>query len=252
MSSMRPGNLVIGFGGALAAGKDTVAQRLGKFIEDKHTAVRELEDPIAGNYTILGMSDVLRDAIMIMRPWIVVPRDFKFFEDNGLNNKVIRHMEGDTFGRYDILFSAVENVLTDHEKFNGDCEAEAYTIMKRVPGVREFLQRLGTEVGRDLIHHNVWVEVAAHRIFNARKDGHVFITGIRFPNELQMIRDLGGLSVYVDRDSDLDWAHSSEHSIHPEDFDTVIDNSGTLSDLDTFIIPTFGNLILALREESQT
>lgn len=246
MSSMRPDNILIGFGGALAAGKDTVAKRLGDFIEADFESVREFEDPTAGSYTILGMSDVLKDAIMVISPWVVVPSDFKFFEDAGLNYKVTRHMEGDTFGRYDMLLSSVENVLQDHTEFKGNYESEAYTIMKRVPDVRKFLQRLGTEVGRNLLYENVWVDVASRRITEALQRGHVFITGIRFPNELEMIRNLGGLSVYVDRKLESSEPHSSETSIGVDDFDTVVNNCGTLAELDKFIIPTFGNLITAL------
>ena len=64
-----------------------------------------------------------------------------------------------------------------------------YERAKKETNGRELLQRLGTEVGRNLIHDDVWVEAAFKQI-NAFDD-YVF-TDVRFPNEANKILDEGG------------------------------------------------------------
>jgi hypothetical protein len=104
------------------------------------------------------------------------------------------------------------------------------------PEARRLLQKLGTEVGRNMVGENVWVNIMARKIDDHRGAGHpVVVTGIRFPNEVQMIRELGGRSVWIDRPNlatrGAIAAHASENSVGEQDFDGLIVNDGTLEDL---------------------
>jgi hypothetical protein len=120
----------------------------------------------------------------------------------------------------------------------GDWEL-AYTAIKQIREVRGLLQRLGTDVGRNLIGEDTWVNIAKEKLLTlARADKPAVITGIRFPNEFEMIENIDGYSVWVDRPDQEDTRdksisqHASETSVSPEDFRTIILNNGTLEDLD--------------------
>ena len=56
---------------------------------------------------------------------------------------------------------------------------------------RHCLQTLGTEWGRNLISDSIWIDITRHRI--EESDANVFIIDdVRFDNEAEMIRDMGG------------------------------------------------------------
>ena len=94
---------------------------------------------------------------------------------------------------------------------------------------RQIMQRLGTEVGRS-IHPDVWTRYAARRMATQRASGWV-ITDCRFDNELRMVRQHGGRVWWVDREAAPVADHASESSITAGDADLVVDNNGTLDEL---------------------
>lgn len=121
------------------------------------------------------------------------------------------------------------------ETYSELVERVGYVEAKTDPEVRRLLQKLGTEVGRNMIGENVWVSIMARKIDDHRSAGHpVVVTGLRFPNETQMIRELGGRTVWIDRPSlaaGAAAAHVSENSVSEADFGERIINDGTLEDL---------------------
>lgn len=103
------------------------------------------------------------------------------------------------------------------------------------PEYRRFLQVLGTEVGRDMFGENVWVDLMADKIEKVTAEGkNVVVTGIRFPNEVDLISRLG-VSVWVKRPPmnalDAVSTHASENSVTEADFHYVIKNDKTLNEL---------------------
>jgi hypothetical protein len=104
--------------------------------------------------------------------------------------------------------------------------------------VRRLLQVLGTEVGREMIDPNVWINIAQKRIHEHwTSNRKVVITAIRFPNELEMIRSLGGTSIWIERPTEQRGAieelsgHASETSVSQELFDYTIVNDQDLENL---------------------
>lgn len=61
------------------------------------------------------------------------------------------------------------------------------------------LQLIGTECFRNTIDNDFWVYVVKHRLSNSDYDGTYLITDVRFPNEVKMIHDLGGIVYRVKR-----------------------------------------------------
>jgi hypothetical protein len=95
--------------------------------------------------------------------------------------------------------------------------------------VREFLQKLGTEAIRDNLHKDAWV---MSLFSDYRNYDNWIITDCRFHNEADMVKNLGGTIVRVNRTGvhPLNF-HPSETSMDDWDFDHIIENNGTLEDL---------------------
>ena len=74
-----------------------------------------------------------------------------------------------------------------------------------------------------------WVLQMQDRIMDT--EGNVVLTGVRFPNELQMIRGLDGYIVGVERYGIVLNDHETEKHVDDFDTDVIIHNDGTLSDL---------------------
>jgi len=107
-----------------------------------------------------------------------------------------------------------------------------YTAAKEHPEVRALLQRIGTEVGRNMFGEDFWVSQVQRRLRKAMKANNVVITGIRYKNELWMIEELGGLPVWINRPNvEATSGHDSETSVHADDFGVWVNNNGTLADL---------------------
>jgi len=113
------------------------------------------------------------------------------------------------------------------------------------------LQLIGTDVFRNNFHTDIWVLSAMRRY----KEGeNVVISDARFPNEVQIIRSLGGHIIQVDRGEEPEWwpiakgaaegrevalkAMEEHYKIHASEWawaneipDELIHNDGTLEQL---------------------
>lgn len=113
------------------------------------------------------------------------------------------------------------------------------------------LQLVGTDVFRNNFHENIWVLSAMRRY---REGENVVISDARFPNEVKIIRELGGHIIQVDRGEEPEWwscakkaavgdpvaietmeyihkIHASEWAWSNEQPDELIHNDGTLEQL---------------------
>lgn len=65
---------------------------------------------------------------------------------------------------------------------------------------RHAMQTLGTEWGRNCIHPNLWVNAWKHEV-NQPAFSHkpIVADDVRFRNELDAIRDMGGVVLHIDR-----------------------------------------------------
>lgn len=119
---------------------------------------------------------------------------------------------------------------------------------------RMALQLMGTEAGRNVFHSDLWVI----SLFNRARDSNVVITDVRFRNEISYIQKNKGKVVRIRRGDEPDFfdlamqanmknnveamnalkqknIHESEWDWIGCDFDYVIDNDGSIQDLDTKI-----------------
>jgi hypothetical protein len=118
--------------------------------------------------------------------------------------------------------------LSDRE-IEGDLkELPSELLCGRTP--RYFMQRLGTEFGRDLIGEDFWVNLwreSANAIIDG--GGRVVADDCRFENEVDMLRSLGGIVGVLRGRGGLAAAHSSEAYVPVPDF--VLSNSGEVNSL---------------------
>ena len=122
---------------------------------------------------------------------------------------------------------------------------------------RLVLQLWGTEVGRQAFHNDIWIASLENKL--RKTNGNVVITDCRFPNEVQAIKNAGGIVVRVVRGPEPEWyktaeivnagpennnsweryktlldsynIHASETSWVGSNFDAILENNGTLEEL---------------------
>ena len=120
---------------------------------------------------------------------------------------------------------------------------------------RWVLQYWGTEVCRKAFHDNIWIAALEARL--SRRSDNTVISDVRFPNEIQSIRNAGGKIVWVKRGELPYWydsamaanqqvqsavaylqaqgVHVSETAWVGTKFDIEIDNNGTIEELYTSV-----------------
>ncbi len=108
-------------------------------------------------YKRVAFADAIRDSLMALNPWI--PRD----------------------GEYVRLNDIVEE--------SGWKKAEDGN-----EEIRRLAQAMGTEVGRNILSHNLWVQIVERKL-----DKRTVVTDTRFPNEARLLRRHGGILVRVER-----------------------------------------------------
>ena len=94
------------------------------------------------------------------------------------------------------------------------------------PEIRGLLQRMGTEVGRDLYGENFWVDRVMAQI---DPKGDYVITDVRFPNEAEAVRAIGGQLWRIERPGVRGInAHVSEAHVTSILVDVIIPNTGDM------------------------
>jgi hypothetical protein len=152
-------------------------------------------------FTRVAFADPIREAVYNLNPKINI---------------------GDMNGVY--LATAVDRLGWDNVKVESE---EA----------RWLLQRMGTEVGREMFGENFWVDQAMKKALEHDK---VVITDVRYPNELKAILGHSGAVWRVIKDSvGAVNKHASETALDDYNFEYIIFNNDTIESLyesvDSFI-----------------
>lgn len=99
---------------------------------------------------------------------------------------------------------------------------------KKNPELRRFLQRYGTEGGRDIFGEDCWVKLAREKVNRSMMIAKgAVIPDVRFANEVSMIHEFGGIVVLIQRPSlegQIDEHRSEQLDFQP---DATILNNGT-------------------------
>ena len=104
------------------------------------------------------------------------------------------------------------------------------TAKTSFPEIRELMQRMGGEVGRDFLGENTWIDLT---LKNAPVGSKIVVTDCRWPNEAEVIKNMGGLMWRVERVGNGPAnSHPGEVALDNFPFDLILHNDGTLSDLE--------------------
>lgn len=126
---------------------------------------------------------------------------------------------------------------------------EWWSARLSMPGLtpRTVLQQWGTETCRHGFHEDIWIaslesKINGYRSINSTTN--IVIPDTRFPNEIAMIRQMGGQVWQVRRGQYPNWfidyvehdvvpanVHQSEWTWAKSKFDQTIENDGTIDDL---------------------
>lgn len=179
---------IIGLSGYARSGKDTV----GDYLKLRH------------NFEKFAFADKLRECVLALNPIVGVSKTFRS-GDGGMSvaigpvrlNEVIEEYGWDGY----------------KESYYGD-------------EIRGLLQRMGTEVGRNMIADDIWV-----RELDGKR-GNIIVTDMRFPNEYERVKRNGGQVWRINRPgTEPANPHISEVSLDNHDFDVTLTNDGDLEDL---------------------
>jgi hypothetical protein len=122
---------------------------------------------------------------------------------------------------------------------------------------RWVLQYWGTEVCRNHFHNDIWVASVEHKLLNTKEN--IVITDCRFANEVQSLKNVGAITLRVNRGQPPEWydaaveynkgengnmywatskaklardrVHASEYSSVGLNYDHYVDNNGTIDEL---------------------
>lgn len=170
------------------------------------------KDTVAGilrdlyGYQIASFSDILNKSLIALNPWVI---------------------------------ESSEGWL----RYADTIDLLGYEKAKEIPEVRRLLQAMGTEVGRNLLGENIWVEA----MFKNLPPGLVTITNVRFPNEYEAVKARGGVVWRVDRPGFKPANnHISDTALDAYSFDARIYNDGTVHDLADRVMHRLDPLMSAL------
>lgn len=211
--------MIIGISGKIGSGKDTAAeviQGLDTSFQNKKFAAKLKQ--VAG--ILLGV-------------------DPAKFEDREYKNQQLGTEWSD-------WFDVARNESADPEEMAHYFTAigpDTSRFMKiEAPTVRSFLQRLGTEAIRQRIHQNAWVNAL---FAEYTPEQNWVITDVRFENEAQRVKDMGGSLIRIDRptESKTD-EHPSETALDGYNgWDYYIANIGDLDEFNFKVKTVYESII---------
>lgn len=165
----------------------------------------------------------------------------KFSGKDTLGNYFVEKKNYIRFAYADSLKNATKAIFDfTEEQLNGSLKETVDNFWNVTP--RQVLQFVGTDLFRNHcsellpdIGKNIWIQVVKRKITNKIKenpDAKIIITDIRFENELNLIRELGGCIIKVKRDSIIsNDNHESEKYIDDLYCDILVENNGTIEEL---------------------
>lgn len=206
--------MIIGLSGFISSGKDTVAD----IIEKKYNFSRE------------SFADSVKDCLSSIFNW-----DRNLLEGKTTESRVWRD--------------------TVDEWWSKRLNIQGFTP-------RYAMQHFATNICRNYFHDELWIASLENKIASSNKN--IIISDVRFINELQSIKRAGGYVIRIKKGNDPSWfdtavmanygdqksknlleklnVHVSETEWIGYTFDYIIENNGSLTDLETNISILMENL----------
>lgn len=129
-----------------------------------------------------------------------------------------------------MLRDALVDVHTIERMIEGDLkEVPHSSLLGKTP--RQAMQTLGTEWGRHCMGDTFWVNLLRYRL-EQRRGERIVIEDVRFQNEADMIRDMGGKIIRIAGRGGIAGSHPSEAGVEP---DMTCYNDGSITDMRSWL-----------------
>ena len=239
--------LYIGLNGLAGSGKDTVAKMLKTILSKQWESLEECKTYYFSRYTnptqsatfpqssddidspvmCIAYADQLKEicstifGIPVQRfyqnksnAWICMNDKFQYTE--------IKPQDG--------------NILTAEEYYYDLSEISENNDIKYWMSLREILVYVGTYVLQQSINKQVFVNIVRNKIREEQYKNHnlqyIIVTDHRFVHELEYIHENHGITITINRNSVQQLDNIAEHDLDDEeDYDYIIDNSGSYDEL---------------------
>ena len=239
--------LYIGLNGLAGSGKDTVAKMLKTILSKQWESLEECKTYYFSRYTnptqsatfpqssddidspvmCIAYADQLKEicstifGIPVQRfyqnksnAWICMNDKFQYTE--------IKPQDG--------------NILTAEEYYYDLSEISENSDIKYWMSLREILVYVGTYVLQQSINKQVFVNIVRNKIREEQYKNHnlqyIIVTDHRFVHELEYIHENHGITITINRNSVQQLDNIAEHDLDDEeDYDYIIDNSGSYDEL---------------------
>ncbi len=168
----------------------------------------------------LAFADKVREAALAIDPWVWV--SVNELSDND-NHTLCMKMVGlrDEFIEEDgsfVRLSWIVNLI-------------GWDAAKKLSDVRQYLQRIGTEAGRDIHGPECWTDIIEYQLWNCA-ERNVVITDVRFQEEVDLVGYYGGQIIRITKPGVGPVNnHKSDAAIDEIEHDMLLVNDGTLEDL---------------------
>jgi dephospho-CoA kinase len=267
--------MIIAISGKKQSGKDTVGEIIQSLIINKKKISNSnvphwyYTSDYSSDWTIKQFGTKLKQIISILTNIPIEELEKEEIKNKVLNSQWNRYLLKEYWVNDNhvvdekYVYFATEKSMQDYINTTKHTDYTCYQAGKRSITIRQLLQQIGTEVMRDAIHPNIWINALfndytlkeelvscwENEINNRRVvrplGGNLYeiinevypnwiITDLRFPNELKAVKEKKGITIRVNRDlqkeSD-DYSHISETALDDAEFDYVINNNGTIDDL---------------------
>lgn len=194
-----------------------------------HAPARSGKDYIASyliekyGFKRYAFADILREALYNLNPTIITELNLVNKCPVMIEGKSVEGVCVEDYGESYLNAWYLQDIVDN----------QGWEEAKKISEVRSLLQRMGTEVGRELFGENFWVERTFNQIERDIRfedlysnKANVVITDVRFNNEAQSVWDFDGFIWKIDAGLPPVNNHISDAGIDDEYISEVIDNKG--------------------------
>ena len=226
--------MIIGISGKIGAGKDTIGKIIQYFTSglDKGNVAYDVWDGNTlwntkpHNWQIRKFADALKNIVCILIGCTREQLEDIDFKNSKLGEEWIRYGYADGFirkyiGNGEMGEPIMNNKQCSKKEYEGHYKTNWQTAYKSHLTVRELLQVIGTDLFRNQLHEDTWVNALMSEYTPKICSGVVhcalagkyniscwkcpeypnwIITDVRFPNEAKAIKDRGGIVIRVIKD----------------------------------------------------
>ena len=262
--------MILSISGKIGSGKDTVGHIMQILIDMPHfsnKAVIEYLDKKDINYSYKNkkFADKLKDIVCMLIGCTREQLEDRDFKETSLGEEWTRYSVANGFWSHsdnNPSHKMMDSKQCTKEEYEEEVKINWQTAYKTVYTPRLLLQHIGTELFRNQIIDGIWVNALMSEYTLKRElvdttpeniqwrevYPNWIITDTRFPNELQAVKDNGGLTIKIVRPKErelvlrnantlidtrktLEPKHKSETALDNATFDYTLENDGTLDEL---------------------